>query len=612
MSLLKELKRRNVFRVAIAYIVVLWAVLQGADFMLDLAEAPNWVMRVFAIAGLIGFPFALFFAWAYELTPEGIKREEEVDRSEQVTRHTGNKLNFVIIGLLLLVIALLGARQLFFADGAAPVAQPATTVATPSVAVLPFVNMSADPNNEYFSEGVAEEILNVLARIPELKVSARTSAFSYKDSDATIAEIAKELGVNHVLEGSVRKAGDRVRVTAQLIEANNEFHLWSETYDRKLNDIFAIQDEIAQAIAAQLKVHLLPQAEQPNQTGTTDLEAYQLYLRGVNQWHLRTGESLENALSLFEQATRLDPDFTRAWGYLALTWSVIADYTDRPLEQTNPAALTAADTALKLDPTSVEAATALINPSLADSPEDIEALIEKGDELLARKPGFATAYQWHATNLVSAGRVEDAISYYRAALELDPHALVIHQNLGILLTVLGRFEEAQALLRNVERLAPDYWDGAQTRFLLYLLSGQRDAAQREGERLVEILGRTRDTVPLYLDLMFASERRDAAISEILTFQRDGWWGADNPSLIEAYALPILLTAVGAYDEALAVMISNHEEGGDDFGVTHMRINKLAGDFNCRADVTAFYDQLGLPRLPDCPSVGSSVASVGSE
>jgi len=471
----------------------------------------------------------------------------------------------------------------------------------PSVAVLPFVNMSADPDNEYFSEGVAEEILNVLARVPELKVTARTSSFSYKGSEATIARIARELGVNHVLEGSVRKAGNQVRVTAQLIEAGKDFHLWSETYDRELNDIFAIQDEIAGAIAEALKVRLLPAREQPNLTGTTNLEAYQLFLKGVNLWHLRTGESLEQALQLFEQAIERDPSFARAHAYRALTWGILSDYSDRALSQTRPAAQAAAEAAVALDPESIEAATALIEPLLADSPAVLEALVERGRDLIAGNPGFATTYQWHATNLFNSGRVEEALAAYRAALELDPRSRIVHQNLAMLLLVRGQFDEAAVLLDNLEEFAPDYWDGALTRFLLYLFSGRRDDAEVEGNRLVEIMGRTNNTVPPYLDLYFAPERRAAAAAEILTFPRDRWWDPDNPSLVDEYALPLLLAAAGAHDEALYALRRSLQERGPDFYRARLvSASTLTGGFSCRPDVQAFYAELGLPPSAEAP------------
>ncbi len=440
---------------------------------------------------------------------------------------------------------------------------------TPSVAVLPFVNMSADADNEYFSDGVAEEILNVLAGIPELKVTARTSAFSYKGSGATIAQIARELGVSHVLEGSVRKAGNQVRVTAQLIEAGKDFHLWSETYDRELTNIFAIQDEIAQSIAGALKVRLLPAVDQPNLTGTTNLEAYELYLQGVNLWHLRTGESLEQALTLFQQAIEMDPAFARAHAYLALTWGVLPDYGDRPLAQTNPASRAAAEAALALDPDSVEAATALIQPLLAVG-----------------------------TNLFNAGFVEEAVAAYRMGLELDPRSRIIHQNLGILLVVRGRFDEAASLLQNLDEFAPDYWDGVIARFLLYLVSGQREAAEAAGHRLAGILGRARNAVPVYLDLFFAPERQAAAAAEVLSFPPGNWWDPDNPALIDSYALPFALAAAGLHDEALNALRQSLERQLNLYPVALLRASTLTGDFSCRPEVRAYFAELDLPPLPD--------------
>jgi tetratricopeptide (TPR) repeat protein len=306
---------------------------------------------------------------------------------------------------------------------------------------------------------------------------------------------------------------------------------------------------------------------------------------------------------LFGQSVALDPDFARAHAYLALTWGIVADYSDRPLTEIRPATLASAETALTLDPDSVEAATALIEPLLAESPEALDALIERGRNLIAHNPGFATTHQWHGTNLLNAGLVEEAAAAYRTALELDPRSRIIHQNLAILLVVRGRFDEARELLDNLEEIAPDYWDGALTRFLLHLMSGQREAAEVEGNRLAGILGRTRNTVPVYLDLFFSVERRSKAAADILTFPQDNWWDPDNPSLIEEYLLPFALAAAGAPDAALSTLRQSLERQMDFYPVALVRSSAFTGEFQCLAEVQAFFAGLDLPPLPepqDCP------------
>ncbi len=275
MSLFNELKRRNVFKVAIAYIVVAWLVMQVADVVVNNIEAPGWVFQVLLLFLALGLPFAIIFAWAFEMTPDGLKREHEVDRSQSITGDTGRKLDFTIIGVLVLALGYFAwdkfvlsvdreaalveaARQEVSAQVASEEAEkPQTTESGQSIAVLPFVNMSSDTEQEYFSDGLSEELLNLLAKIPELRVTSRSSAFSYKGKDFKIADVGRELGVAHVLEGSVRKAGNQVRITAQLIEVENDTHLWSETYDRSLDNIFAIQDEISSAVVDPLKITLL-------------------------------------------------------------------------------------------------------------------------------------------------------------------------------------------------------------------------------------------------------------------------------------------------------------------------------------------------------------------
>jgi TolB-like protein len=249
MSLFAELKRRNVFKVGAAYAVLTWLLAQVTDVFLENFGAPDWVIKTILLLLVIGFPLALFFAWAFEMTPEGIKKEKDVDRSQSITAQTGRKLDFTIIAILLLALGYF-ALDKFVLDPARDAAQVQTAKdaeagpAEKSIAVLPFVNMSDDASNEYFSDGISEEILNALAKVKQLKVSGRTSSFAFKGQNQDLRQIGDALGVEHILEGSVRKAGTKIRITAQLIQVDDGFHLWSETYDRELTDVFAIQDEI--------------------------------------------------------------------------------------------------------------------------------------------------------------------------------------------------------------------------------------------------------------------------------------------------------------------------------------------------------------------------------
>jgi TolB-like protein len=310
-QLFQELKRRNVFRVAIAYLAVAWLALQLADIVLDNVTAPEWVMQVLMLFIIIGFPVALIFAWAFEMTPEGIKREHEVDRSVSITGKTGRKLNFVIIGVLGIAVAFLLFDK--FGEDDAPVTDK-------SVAVLPFIAMSSGPDDEYFADGLTEEILNSLAGLPDLLVTARTSAFHFKGQDIPpIPEIAAILGVAHIVEGSVRRDGERLRVTAQLIRAADGFHLWSENYNHDTKDTFAVQTDIAEKIATALDVVLdKEQLEKMHAVGLRDPEAYVAYQKGVELFEiahddLNDLDILLEANAWFEKALELAPDLSDAY-----------------------------------------------------------------------------------------------------------------------------------------------------------------------------------------------------------------------------------------------------------------------------------------------------------
>ena len=344
-------------RVGVAYIVIGWLLVQVAEFAFENFGAPEWVLKTFTVVVLLGMPLALFFAWAFELTPEGVKREEDVDRSQSITHLTGRKLDFVIIGALVVGLSyfvwerqtLVDSVESLESSGEATVAgsgpSPAAAPAARSIAVLPFVNMSSDAEQEWFSDGLTEEILNALARTPDLLVAARTSSFKFKGSGEDIPMIAKALGVAHVLEGSVRQARDRLRVTAQLIRASDGFHLWSQSYDREPEDVISIQEDVAIEIATALQTAIDPEAlENMVSAGTNSVEAYNAYLKGLayDTSTLSTGDAYEflGAREAFERAIELDPDFAFAYWELARFWqgqlqttNLIAGIVEMPAQE---------------------------------------------------------------------------------------------------------------------------------------------------------------------------------------------------------------------------------------------------------------------------------------
>ena len=307
-----ELKRRNVVRVAIAYAIVAWLLIEIVSTTFPILKLPEWTVTFMTVVLVIGFPVALIFAWAFELTPEGLKKEKDVDRSESITHATARKLDFTIIGVLVIAVGFLLVDKFYFSEGS-KVADEVIATERVSIAVLPFVNMSDDPNNEYFSEGISEEILNLLANVPELQVTSRSSAFSFKGQNVDIPTMAATLKVAHVLEGSVRKSGDQLRITAQLIRVANDSHLWSETYDRELRNVFAIQDEIAAAVVDALQITLL--GKEPKATETNP-EAYALYLQAQHFVRQVSAEGSRQAEKLLMQALAIDPDFAPAWSLL--------------------------------------------------------------------------------------------------------------------------------------------------------------------------------------------------------------------------------------------------------------------------------------------------------
>jgi len=496
MSLFTELKRRNVFRMGIAYVVVAWVLLQAIDFVLDVIAAPDWVLQVFLLAAVAGLPIVLIFSWVFEITPEGIKRESQVDRTHSITQHTGHKLDRTIITFLALaVILLLGERFISNQDteNAPGSISPETsqvessTIAEKppfevesgnvrSVAVLPFVNMSSDPEQEYFSDGLAEELLNRLAQNSQLQVAARTSSFQFKGQNQDISEIGRQLKVDNVLEGSVRKSGNRLRITAQLIRVDSGFHLWSETFEREMDDIFAIQDDIASAISTALEAELGAGSTKPDDRLTDNMEAYQAYLKGRYLLNERGPDNMLKAHEQFEKATRLDPDFSKAWADMAFNYSLLPAYSaDITSQQAWKIVRAAANKALELDPKSAEAYVALGRGDIEDGLLTILDFYEKAYELAPRNPDVVNLYgdfMQFIGDFKAAERVE------QEAIDLDPLAAVHHTDMANLLYMLKRNEEGLNYGRTSASLEPDSAYRTDPLITGLILTGQYDEAEQ--------------------------------------------------------------------------------------------------------------------------------------
>ncbi len=439
-----ELKRRNVYKVAVAYAVVSWLLIQIATQVFPFFEVPNWAVRLVVLLLILGFPVALVLSWAFEITPEGIKLESEVAPNKSITQRTGRKL--VAVTAVLLVIA----AGLFIFHLMRPQLKTAVSVATDSIpnksiAVLPFDNLSNDPDNAYFAEGVQDEILTRLARIADLKVISRTSTQRFKSTPSDLREIAKQLGVMNIVEGSVQKASDKVRVNVQLINALNDTHLWADTYDRQLTDIFAVESEISKTIADTLQAKLTGAEKQMmGAQSTNDTTAYELYHKGRSLWEKRSGDNIPKAIESYEQAIARDPNYALAYAGLADAYILLPYYTDVRQRDAFPKAKAAADKALELDPNLAEAHSA-VGKILHFSEIDLAGSTREFKRAIELKPNYATAHHWLGSGpLACLGRFDEAIAEGKRAIELDPLSPIINADQGVTLCGARRYAEAIA------------------------------------------------------------------------------------------------------------------------------------------------------------------------
>ena len=482
-SFFAELKRRNVYRVAIAYVIASWLFLQVLELIGSLAGAPDWIGKVFLGLSLLGLPIVLVLAWVYELTPEGIKREKDVDRTASITPQTASRLDKTIIGIFIIAVAWIVADRTILTSDAPPVVEEAAVVADEivateiidkSIAVLPFMNMSEDAGAGHFSDGLADTVLHKLAQIESLRVVARNSSFQFRGQNVDVREVGQQLNVSNVLEGSVQAAGNKIRVTAQLIQAETGYHLWSGNFDRELNDVFAIQDEIAEEVVAALQVSLGDDdAARLARRDTENIDAFREYSLALREIDEYSFESLPRAIEHLEKAIAIDPGYAQAWASKALTywhmrWIGLVtrdEYTElaRPM----------LDKALALDP-ELPLAMAL-TASLDHDARKFDTALPMIEKAAILAPNDAIILSIYASIVRAELQPFKALDLMQKALELDPLSVPIHQGTADLLAALDRHDEALELSRRIQVLnpaAPAGWWSAS-----YMLAASGEWAQ---------------------------------------------------------------------------------------------------------------------------------------
>ena len=498
MSFFNELKRRNVFRVGTAYVFGSWFVIQVAETIFPLFGFGDTPARLVVIILVISFIPTLILSWVFEITPEGLRRDADVDRDHSITQVTGKKLDRIILVVLALALAYFAFDKFVLeptrvAEIVEETAQQARSDALvesygeKSIAVLPFVNMSTDPEQEYFSDGISEELLSLLAQIPELRVISRSSAFSFKNKDIAIPEVAKQLNVAHVLEGSVRKAGNRIRITAQLIEARSDTHLWSQVYDRELDDIFAIQDEVATAISQALKLELAFVEEPAVRSGVIETAAYDAYLQGRFLAQGSTADEIDVGLTHLREATRLAPSFALAYAGIADAMIVKAFFSTSPSAEIVGEARTAAQSAIALNPNLAEAYAALASIRMFfdfDWSGSEDAFIKA----TSLGPTSSTAYYRYANLLTGLARFDEAVRMAERAVEIDPIGIGALHALGLAKLFGGDFEGAVAAFGNAIEVRPDWTWGYVKKSLAHALIGQDTEALALAEETEKLTG----------------------------------------------------------------------------------------------------------------------------
>jgi TolB-like protein/tetratricopeptide (TPR) repeat protein len=576
----EELKRRKVYRVAIAYIVASWALAQGIAQVFPVFDIPNSRIRVVILLLLIGFPIALVLAWIFDITPSGIERTSRSEAATVPTRR--RRRNVVWLGIAGIAIST--------AVGFLVLPRAVARKVDKSIAVLPFENLSEDKSNAYFTEGVQEEILTRLAKVADLKVIARSSTQKFTSTPENLPDIAKRLGVLNVLEGSVQKVNDQVRVNVQLINAMTNAHLWAETYDRKLTDIFGVESDIAKTIAETLQAKL-PGAEESliAKHPTESTEAHDLYLKGRFFWNKRTPENFEKAITYFQQAIEKDTSYALAYSGMADCYALLANYGAAPPNETMPKAKAAALKALQIDPNLAEAHASLAQ-ILHDYDWDYAGAQREIDRAIQLNPNYATAHQWRAEFLSAQGRHEEALAEAKRALELDPLSIIINRILGDVYLQARRYDEAITQSRKAIEMEPNFPSAHLVLARSYEAKRHYSEAVEEFIKMIEVSG------PGARSWGNPNEMHDA-------YANGGWNGylryfiaecrksETTGGYMRAYPVAVSFAELGEKDEAFAWLEKAYDER--DYELTLLKVSPEMDNLRSDPRFTDLLRRVGL-------------------
>ena len=545
-----ELKRRNVYKVAVAYIVAGWALSQGIAQVFPVFDVPNWIIRLIVLLVILGLPIALVLAWMSEITPQGIKRTETADAMPQAGRQKNNAWIYVVVVGAVVSIGLFFLGRYTAGNAASRNSEAGAAPPQKSIAVLPLLNESGDPKDEYFSDGLSEELIAALAQISGLKVIGRSSSFRFKDRKEEPKTIGERLGVSTLLDGTVRKQGDRVRIVAELVNAADGIQLWTRTFDRDLKDIFAVQEEIAKAVAESLKVKLFGTQENPSQIATNNVDAHNAYLQGHFHFLRRNVDDYRKAISYFDRAIELDPNYALAYAERAEAWTMIGDLTgQRPTAY--PKAQSDAERAVAIAPGLAEARAALGWVRFFGEWKFADGLreLKRAKELSPTNP---TANDLLARVIVYLGRIDEAERQAREAVELDPLSVSTQFNVARVLFIAGKLDEAEAAGRKVAELQPSSSSSHRWQVLVAFQRGDGETAVREAQLEPDDGFRSFELALAYW-IRGQRKEADAALADLVARAREGF----------AYQIAQVYAIRGEADKAfewLQISFDDHDGG----------------------------------------------------